>query len=88
MYLNILAGTAVENLDTLLADMESFNNSDDISEKIPVGSRKVKIEVESEDEQEKTLDNLTNKLFDDIKEDETVDEHLGEVIFKHLTLTL
>jgi len=52
----------VENLDTLLADMETFHFVSDGKEKS--SGRKIKIEVEPKDELEKKLDNLTEKLVD------------------------
>ena len=51
---------AVENLDTLLADMETFNSGS--SGMKHNAGRKIKIELETEDELEKRLDSLTDKL--------------------------
>jgi len=53
-------GLAVEHLDTLLADMETFNLGS--SGKKQTNIRKVKIEVEAKDELEQKLDSLTDKL--------------------------
>jgi hypothetical protein len=70
---------AVENLDTLLADMETFNSAP-LGKKSNSG-RKIKIEIETDDNLEKKLDNLTDKLmtaFDgksDVKWKDTKEEN-------------
>ena len=51
---------AVEHLDTLLADMETFNLGS--SAKTQTTRRKIEIEVEAKDELEQKLDSLTDKL--------------------------
>jgi len=53
-------GLAVEHLDTLLADMETFNLGS--SAKTETTRRKIEIEVEAKDELEQKLDSLTDKL--------------------------
>ena len=74
-----LSGLAVENLDTLLADMETFNSAP-LGKKLNSG-RKIKIEIETDDNLEKKLDNLTDKLmtaFDaksDVKWKDTKEEN-------------
>ena len=79
-----ISGLAVENLDTLLADMETFNSAP-FGKKLNSG-RKIKIEIETDDNLEKKLDNLTDKLlnaFDaksDVKwKDSKEDNELGRL---------
>ena len=52
---------AVENLDTLLADMETFNSAP-LGKKSNSG-RKIKIKIETDDNLEKKLDHLTDELL-------------------------